>query len=96
MFIKLITGVRPVKYNYNEVRGFEERARHMVSIAKDALKTVCVAEKPGFKRSIARVPIGPVVVIGAWNYPYLVTVNAVIPAILAGNFNSLRTLSSFL
>lgn len=76
---------RPLKQNYNEVRGFEDRARHMISIAQEALKDVQVPEKNGFIRKITKEPIGVVFIIGAWNYPYLTTVNSLIPALLAGN-----------
>ncbi|KAI8816166.1 Aldehyde/histidinol dehydrogenase [Fimicolochytrium jonesii] len=77
---------RPIKQNANEVRGFEERARHMISIAKDALKDVpAVPEKEGLKRFVRREPLGVVFVIAAWNYPYLISVNGVVPALLAGN-----------
>ncbi|MBN2359413.1 MAG: aldehyde dehydrogenase family protein [Deltaproteobacteria bacterium] len=76
---------RPIKYGPNEVRGFEERARHMASIAEEALADVAVGDKPGFTRFIRREPHGVVFVIAPWNYPYLTSVNAVVPALLAGN-----------
>jgi acyl-CoA reductase-like NAD-dependent aldehyde dehydrogenase len=76
---------RPLKQNYNEIRGFEERARYMISIAEEALKDVQVPEKEGFIRKISKEPIGVVFIIGAWNYPYLTTVNSLIPALLAGD-----------
>ena len=34
---------------------------------------------------IKRVPVGIVLVIAPWNYPYLTAVNSVVPALLAGN-----------
>ncbi|KAJ3299766.1 hypothetical protein HK104_007220, partial [Borealophlyctis nickersoniae] len=76
---------RPIRYNPNEVRGFEQRARHLVSIAKDALADHHVERLEGFDRFIRREPLGVVFVIAAWNYPYLIAVNAVVPALLAGN-----------
>ncbi len=42
-------------------------------------------EKPGFRRQIKRVPLGVVAVVAPWNYPYLTAVNAVLPALIAGN-----------
>ncbi|MGE0719818.1 MAG: aldehyde dehydrogenase family protein, partial [Alphaproteobacteria bacterium] len=39
----------------------------------------------GFRRWIARDPLGVVLVVAPWNYPYLTSVTAVIPALLAGN-----------
>ncbi|TPX38251.1 hypothetical protein SmJEL517_g00036 [Synchytrium microbalum] len=76
---------RPIKYGPNEVKGFEERARYLISIAEESLQDVKLPKKDGFNRYIKREALGVVMVIGVWNYPYLVTVNAVIPAIIAGN-----------
>jgi acyl-CoA reductase-like NAD-dependent aldehyde dehydrogenase len=76
---------RPVAQAPGEVRGFEERARHMIAIAPDALKDIAVEPKAGFTRFIRRDPVGVVFVIAPWNYPYLTAVNSVMPALLAGN-----------
>jgi len=40
---------------------------------------------PEFTRFIRREPLGVVLVVAAWNYPYLISVNCVVPALLAGN-----------
>jgi len=42
-------------------------------------------EKAGFERQIKRVPLGLVAIVAPWNYPYLTAVNAVFPALIAGN-----------
>jgi acyl-CoA reductase-like NAD-dependent aldehyde dehydrogenase len=77
---------RPVRYGPMEIRrGFAERARHMIDIAPEALKDLAVAPKPGFTRFIRRDPVGVVFTVAPWNYPYLTSVNSVIPALLAGN-----------
>ena len=76
---------RPARQTPGEVRGFEERARYMLSIAPTALATVDPGEKAGFRRQIKRVPLGIVVVVAPWNFPYLTAVNAVLPALIAGN-----------
>lgn len=76
---------RPVRHAPGEVRGFEERARYMLSIASAALAPVDPGEKPDFVRRIKRVPLGIVAVVAPWNYPYLTAVNAVWPALIAGN-----------
>jgi len=76
---------RPIRYSPGEVGGFEERARHMIAIAAEALKDVAVAAKPGFNRFIRRQPLGVVFVIAPWNYPWLTSVNSVVPALMAGN-----------
>lgn len=76
---------RPIAHAPGEIRGFEERARYMLSIAASALAPIDPGPKPGFVRRIKRVPVGVVAVIAPWNYPYLTAVNAVIPALAAGN-----------
>jgi acyl-CoA reductase-like NAD-dependent aldehyde dehydrogenase len=76
---------RPLRDAPGEVRGFEERARYMLSVAPQALAAVVPAAKVGFQRQIKRVPLGVVVVVAPWNYPYLTAVNAVLPALIAGN-----------
>ena len=76
---------RPVRYGAGELRGFSDRARHMIAIAPSALADVLPAPIDGFKRYIRREPLGTVLVIAPWNYPYLTAVNAVIPALMAGN-----------
>jgi acyl-CoA reductase-like NAD-dependent aldehyde dehydrogenase len=76
---------RPVRYCAGELRGFEERARHMIAIAPEALADVEPAPINGFRRYIKREPLGTVLVIAPWNYPYLTAVNSIIPALMAGN-----------
>ena len=76
---------RPVRYGAGELRGFEERARHMIGIAARALADVVPLPKDGFRRYVRREPLGTVLVIAPWNYPYLTAVNAIIPALMAGN-----------
>jgi acyl-CoA reductase-like NAD-dependent aldehyde dehydrogenase len=76
---------RPISHSPGEVRGFEERARYVLGIAAQALAAIAPGEKTGFKRQIKRVPLGVVAVVAPWNYPYLTAVNAVLPALIAGN-----------
>jgi len=76
---------RPVRYGHGELNGFEERARHMISIAKTSLAPLRPVQNPGFDRYIQREPLGVVFTIAPWNYPYLTAVNSIIPALMAGN-----------
>jgi len=76
---------RPVRYGGGEVGGVEERARHMIAIAEKALEDRPAEQKDGFTRFIRRDPLGVVFVIAPWNYPYLTSINSIIPAIMAGN-----------
>ncbi len=76
---------RPLRYTPGEVGGFETRARHMIGIAESALHDVVPAPLSGFTRFVRRDPLGVVLVVAPWNYPLLTAVNAVVPALMAGN-----------
>lgn len=76
---------RPIRFAGGEVNGLAERSLAMIALADSALAPIQVSEKAGFKRWIQREPVGVVLVIAPWNYPYLTAINAVVPAILAGN-----------
>jgi acyl-CoA reductase-like NAD-dependent aldehyde dehydrogenase len=75
---------RPIRYK-NEMRGLEERSRHMIAIAEETLAPSMRPDKPGFQRWIAREPMGTVMVIAPWNYPFLTACNSIVPALMAGN-----------
>ena len=77
---------RPVRYTPNEIlRGFQERARYMSSIAASNLSDIATPQVDGFTKWIRREPLGTVLVVAPWNYPYLTAVNSIVPALLAGN-----------
>ena len=76
---------RPVRYGGNELGGFEERARAMIALAESALANLVPEPKAGFRRYVAREPVGIVLTVAPWNYPYLTAVNSVVPALMAGN-----------
>jgi acyl-CoA reductase-like NAD-dependent aldehyde dehydrogenase len=77
---------RPIKYSPFEIkRGFAERSSYMISIAEKALERIQIESKKGFHRFIIREPLGVVFTIAPWNYPYLTSVNSIIPALMAGN-----------
>jgi len=75
---------RPVKYG-GEFGGFEERAEYMAGIADTALAPIIVEDSDAFLRKIEREPVGVVLVVAPWNYPYMTAINTVAPALIAGN-----------
>ena len=75
---------RPTRYG-GEIGGIAERADWMASAAADALAPTNIEESAAFTRRIEREPLGVVFVIAPWNYPYLVAINGVFPALIAGN-----------
>ncbi len=76
---------KPLSQSRGEVKGMAGRWRHMQEIAKESLADVVLPAKDGFDRRIAKDPLGVVLDLPAWNYPLLTAVNAVVPAVLAGN-----------
>ncbi len=77
---------RPIAYSPFELRrGFNERVNYMCDIAERELADIAIEPKENFRRFIRREPVGTVLVLAPWNYPWLASVNAVVPAILAGN-----------
>jgi acyl-CoA reductase-like NAD-dependent aldehyde dehydrogenase len=76
---------RPIRYG-GEKGGVIERTKYMVDIAEKALAPVMASDpKPGFRRYVKRDPLGVVMVIAPWNYPYLTAVNTIVPALVAGS-----------
>lgn len=76
---------KPVGQAEGEVKTAIVRARYMMSLAAQALADEPLPPMEGFSRHISHEPVGVVLAIGAWNYPLLITVNALIPSVLAGN-----------
>jgi acyl-CoA reductase-like NAD-dependent aldehyde dehydrogenase len=76
---------RPVRYG-GEFGGVRERTAYMVEIAEKALAPVMASNpKDGFRRYVKKDPLGVVMVIAPWNYPYLTSVNTIVPALIAGS-----------
>ncbi len=76
---------RPVRYG-GEFGGVKERTQYMVEIAEKALAPVPASNpKDGFRRYVKKDPLGVVMVIAPWNYPYLTAVNTIVPALIAGS-----------
>ncbi|QKX58040.1 uncharacterized protein TRUGW13939_05160 [Talaromyces rugulosus] len=79
---------RPTSYTGVEIATAVKRGEFLNRASNAVLGeegTVDGEAEKGFKRYIQRKPVGAVLIIFAWNYPYLVLVNSLIPAILAGN-----------
>lgn len=77
---------RPIRYTPFEItKGFVERAEYMIELAATKLADLPAPKQTGFTRFIKREPLGTILVLAPWNYPYLTSVNAIIPAIMAGN-----------
>ncbi|MBI3598717.1 MAG: aldehyde dehydrogenase family protein [Nitrospirae bacterium] len=76
---------KPIREARREVETFFERAEYMLSISRETLTPTFLPEKTLFHRRIEHAPLGPILNIAAWNYPLLIPVNIVVPALIAGN-----------
>ncbi|KAH0597389.1 hypothetical protein MHUMG1_04767 [Metarhizium humberi] len=76
---------RPIAFTGKEITTAIKRAEYLLKISDEALKDTEGEPERGFTRFIRKLPVGPVLIIFAWNYPYLILMNSIIPAILAGN-----------
>ncbi|KAL1628004.1 hypothetical protein SLS56_006147 [Neofusicoccum ribis] len=76
---------RPIAYTAKEVSTAVMRGEYLLKVADEALSITDGEPEKGFKRYIKKVPVGPVLILFPWNYPYLTLINSIVPAILAGN-----------
>jgi acyl-CoA reductase-like NAD-dependent aldehyde dehydrogenase len=76
---------KPLQQSVNEVNGARTRIAFFVENSAKYLATETVNSGPGKVEKIAYEPLGVIGAISAWNYPYLVGVNAIVPALIAGN-----------
>ena len=75
---------RPTRVG-GEFGGVNARTDYMAEIAATTLAPTMVEDSAAFRRYIAREPLGIVLIMAPWNYPYLTTINTLIPALIAGN-----------
>jgi acyl-CoA reductase-like NAD-dependent aldehyde dehydrogenase len=76
---------KPLQQSRNEINTMIDRAETMCRLAEGALADEPLPPKDGFERFIRHEPLGVVLDIAAWNYPLLIAVNVIVPALLAGN-----------
>ncbi|MBN2631854.1 MAG: aldehyde dehydrogenase family protein [Rhodobacteraceae bacterium] len=75
---------RPTRFG-GEYGGVNARTDYMSEIAAEVLAPTTVENSNAFRRYIAREPLGVVFIVAPWNYPYLTTINTLVPALIAGN-----------
>ena len=76
---------RPISQCGNELRGFEERSKYMVQIAKDSLNNLPATKNNELDNFIYKSPLGVIFVMAPWNYPIITATNTLVPALLSGN-----------
>lgn len=66
---------RPIAYTAKEVITAVKRGEYLLKISEDTLKDTEGEAEEGFKRFIRKVPVGPVLILFAWNvssrFPFL-------------------------
>ncbi len=76
---------RPISQVAGEFRGVRQRGDYMLGIAETALQAVHSHAGDALQMKIVREPLGVILAITPWNYPYLTAVNTLVPALVAGN-----------
>ncbi|GLS86563.1 aldehyde dehydrogenase [Cypionkella aquatica] len=75
---------RPTRFG-GEFGGVNARTDYMSEIAATTLAPQTVEDSDKFRRYLAREALGVVFIVAPWNYPYLTTINTLVPALIAGN-----------
>ncbi len=86
---------RPTRFG-GEFGGVNARTEYMAGIAAETLEPKMVEDSDKFRRYLAREALGVVFIVAPWNYPYLTTINTLVPALIAGNAVVLKASSQTL
>jgi acyl-CoA reductase-like NAD-dependent aldehyde dehydrogenase len=76
---------KPIKMSRNELNGLLGRLDFFLAEAEATLATQTVYAEGGMTEQIHHTPLGVVANISAWNYPWFVGCNVIVPALLTGN-----------
>ncbi len=76
---------KPIRQSRNEIRGACGRITWLLDHAEQYLSDETMTQNDELTETISYEPLGVIGSISAWNYPYLVGVNVIVPALLAGN-----------
>ena len=76
---------KPITMSRNELDGLLGRIDFFLKEVELATGTETVFDDAGMKEQIQHIPLGVVANISAWNYPWFVGCNVILPALLTGN-----------
>lgn len=76
---------KPIAQSRNELNGLLPRLDFFLEQAEAAMRDEHVFDGGGMHEQIGHVPLGVVANISAWNYPWFVGNNVIVPALLTGN-----------
>ena len=76
---------KPIALARSELAGLQPRVGFFIDEAEGVLRDEHVFDGDGMHEQIGHIPLGVVLNISAWNYPFFVGCNVIVPALLAGN-----------
>jgi acyl-CoA reductase-like NAD-dependent aldehyde dehydrogenase len=76
---------KPIAQSRNELNGLLARIDFFVETVADSIADENVADDGSTRERISHAPLCVVANISAWNYPYFVGCNVIVPALLTGN-----------
>ena len=76
---------KPVQLSRNELNGLLGRIDFFMAQVEGCSATETVFTEGGMTEQIERIPLGVIANISAWNYPWFVGCNVILPALLTGN-----------
>nr|WP_315232231.1 aldehyde dehydrogenase family protein [uncultured Albidiferax sp.] len=76
---------KPISMSRNELNGLLGRIDFFLAEVDASTATQTVFHEGGMTEQIEHLPLGVVANISAWNYPWFVGCNVIIPALLTGN-----------
>jgi acyl-CoA reductase-like NAD-dependent aldehyde dehydrogenase len=76
---------KPITQARNEVRAVLDRVDWFLAHVSEVIAPRVVTDDGEVGERITHEPVGVVAHISAWNYPYFVALNSIVPALLAGN-----------
>jgi acyl-CoA reductase-like NAD-dependent aldehyde dehydrogenase len=76
---------KPIRMSRNELNGLLPRIDFFLAETERAIASETVHDEGGMREQIQHEPLGVVANISAWNYPWFVGCNVILPALLTGN-----------
>jgi acyl-CoA reductase-like NAD-dependent aldehyde dehydrogenase len=76
---------KPIRMSRNELNGLLPRIDFFLAETEQAIAEETVFDEGGMREQIGHEPLGLVANISAWNYPWFVGCNVILPALLTGN-----------
>lgn len=76
---------KPIRMSRSELDGLLARIDFFLAETAGAVAAETVLEEGGMRERILHEPLGVVANISAWNYPWFVGCNVILPALLTGN-----------